>query len=121
MFPKLVMAGVRTVLLQLFAGPNAMAGRPSIEKEFVTAIRNFKNSNRLLFGVNSDKKPEPKHVKKMIVMLLAAKIIDYSADRKEITTGKYSVTIVASLAFVADDPSKLAMNDDSYFESLPLK
>jgi hypothetical protein len=121
MFPKLVMSGVRTVLLQLFVGPQAMAGRPSIEKELVDSIRKFKNSNRLLFGTNSDKTPEPKHVKKMIVMLLAAGIIDYSADRKETTKGKYQVTIIASLAFVAGDPSKLALNDDSYFECLPLK
>jgi hypothetical protein len=98
-----------------------MAGRPTIEKEFVQAIRKFKNSNRLLFGINSDKTPLPKHVKKMIVMLLAAGILDYSADRTETSKGKYHVTIIASLAFVKDDPSKLALNDDSYFELLPLK
>jgi hypothetical protein len=121
MFPKLVMAGVQTVLLHLFVGPLSMAGRPTIEKEFVNAIRKFKNSNRLLFGINSDKSPLPKHIKKMIVMLLAANIIDYSADQKETSKGKYNVTIIASLAFVKDDPSKLTLNDNSYFESLPLK
>jgi hypothetical protein len=63
----------------------------------------------------------PKNIKKRIDMLLAAHIIDYSADQKESTKGKYNVTIIASLTFVAGNPSKLALNDDSYFESLPLK
>jgi hypothetical protein len=88
MFPKLVMAGVRTVLLQLFVGLQAMAGRPSIENEFVNAIHNFKNSNRPLFGINSNHTPLPKHIKKMIIVLLVARIIDYSVDQKETTKGK---------------------------------
>jgi hypothetical protein len=41
MFPRLLMAGVRTVLLNLFVGPSAMPGRPSIEKELVDAIRKY--------------------------------------------------------------------------------
>jgi superfamily II DNA helicase RecQ len=121
MFPRLIQSGVRTVLLQLFVGANAMPGRPSMEKEFVDAIRKFDSSNRLLFGVNSNKKPEPILVKKMIVMLLAANILDYTAERKVLANGTTSVTIYASLGFVAGDPTKLALDDDSYFEELPLK
>jgi hypothetical protein len=60
MFPRLVMAGVQTVLLQLFVGPKAMSGQPSIEKDLVNVILTFPNANRLFFGVNSDKRPEPK-------------------------------------------------------------
>jgi hypothetical protein len=82
MFPKLVMSG--TVLLQRFVGPLAISGWPCIEKEFVTAIRKFKNSN-------------------------------HSADRKETAKGTYFVNIITSLAFVAGDLSKLALNDDTYF------
>jgi hypothetical protein len=121
MFPRIRMAGVRTVLLQLFVGPKAMPGRPSIEKEFVDAIRTFESSNRLLFGVNSNKKPEPILVKKMIVMLLAANILNYTAERKLLPNKQTSVTVYASLGFVVGDPTKLALDDDSYFEDIPLK
>ena len=84
LFPKLIKAGVRHILLQLFLGESPFDKRPTLEKDFVDAVRKFPRSNSLLFGSKSGKKPsEPVLVKKMTMMLLAARILKYSAVRKD--------------------------------------
>jgi hypothetical protein len=120
-FPTLVRHGVTSVLLQLFIGPNQMKTRPVLDKDLVHGIRNFKGSNRSIFGTNSEKKPEPLLVKKLILMLLGAKILAYSAERKEISTGKFGVTVYGALAFITGDTTRLAINDDAHWALLPLK
>ena len=120
-FPSLVKEGVRTVLMQLFLGPLSMVTRPVIDKALVDSIRNFKGSNRLIFGVNSDKKPEPLLVKKTILMLLAARILNYVVDRKETTLGNFQVNIFGTLAFLPGDNTRLALSEDSSFALIPLK
>jgi hypothetical protein len=75
MFPQKVRHGVTSVLLQLFIGPNQLKTRPILDKDLVHGIRNFKALNRSIFGINSDKKPEPLLVKKLILMLLGARIL----------------------------------------------
>jgi hypothetical protein len=57
----------------------------------------------------------------MIVMLLAAVVLAYTAEPKESKKGKFNVTIITSLAFVIGDLTKLALDDDTYFELIPLK
>jgi hypothetical protein len=121
MFPTIVKHGVSSVLFQLFVGPNQMKTRPVLDKDLVQGIRNFKGSNRLMFGTNSDKKPEPLLVKKLILMLLGAKILSYTAERTEPSPGKFTVTIYGSLAFVSGDTTRLAINDDTHWVLLPLK
>jgi hypothetical protein len=74
-----------------------------------------------MFGTNSDKKPEPLLVKKLILMLLGAKILSYTAERTEPSPGKFTVTIYGSLAFVSGDTTRLAINDDTHWVLLPLK
>jgi hypothetical protein len=121
MFPTVVRAGIQSVFLQLYFGENPMKTRPTIDKELVDAIKNYPGSNRLLFGINSNKKPEPVLIKKMILMLLAAKILRYVIERKETTAGKFTMSVFGSLAFVSGDPTKLALNEASYWTLLPLK
>ncbi len=72
LFLMLVRTGVQLVLLQVFLGPEP-ADKDELNKELVERFRNFKGSNRLLFGIQIDKKLEPAVVKKMFLMLLAAK------------------------------------------------
>jgi hypothetical protein len=121
MFPRLICSGVQSVFLQLFFGENPMKTRPTLDKELVNAIKKFPGSNRLLFGINSNKKPEPVMVKKMILMLLAANVLRYVIERKERTPGKFTMSVFGSLAFVIGDASKLALNKPSYWTLLPLK
>jgi superfamily II DNA helicase RecQ len=122
MFPTLIRSGVQTVFLQLYFGEHPMKNRPTIDKELVDAIKSYPGSNRLLFGINSNKKPEPVLIKKMIMMLLAAKILRYVTERKESTPpGKFTMSVFGSLAFVSGNATKLALNDPSYWTLLPLK
>jgi hypothetical protein len=65
------------MFLQLYFGENSMKTSPKIDKELVDAINNYPGSNCLLFGINSDKKPKPILIKKMILMLLGANILRY--------------------------------------------
>ena len=97
-----------------------MKTQPILDKDLVHGIQNFRGSNRSMFGTNSEKKPEPLLVKKMILMLLGAKILSYSAERKESTPGKFVVTIYGALAFVPGNTTRLAINDDSHWVLLPL-
>jgi hypothetical protein len=98
-----------------------MTTRPILDKDLVDAVKNFKGSNRLIFGVNSDKPPEPILVKKMLLMLIGAKILVYHTERKEKSEGKFIVTVFGALAFVAGSDNMLALDDDSYWIRLPLK
>ncbi len=108
--------------MQLFLGENAFEKRPTLEKGFIDAVLKYPRSNLLLFGSKSGKKPEPVLVKKMTMMLLAAKILKYSAVRKEGAVATSSdITIYAALSFVAADESRLAVNDDSYWEMIPTR
>jgi hypothetical protein len=74
-----------------------------------------------MFGINSDRKPEPLLVKKAILMLLGAKMLQCVAERKETAPGKSEVSIYGSLAFVEGDVTRLAMNEASCWSLLPLK
>jgi hypothetical protein len=121
MFPPLIRSGVQAVFLQLYFGVNPMKPRPTLDKELVDAIKHYPGSNRLLFGINSNRKPEPIMIKKMILMLLAAKILRYVTERKEAAAGKFSMSVFGSLAFVTGDETKLAINETSYWSLLPLK
>jgi hypothetical protein len=121
MWPALVRHGACSVLSQLFVGPNQMTARPVLDKSLIDCIKNFKGSNGAMFGINSDRKPEPLLVKKAILMLLGAKILQHVAERKETAPGKSEVSIYGSLAFVEGDVARLAMNEASCWSLLPLK
>ena len=121
LFPKLDKSGVTSIVLDLFAGPNAMKVPAVLDKALVDALKAYPESNRLLFGMNSKKKPEPVLLKKMILMLLAARILTYNVDTKESSDKqqKSIVTVVASLGFLPGEPTKLAICDDTYWSRLP--
>ncbi len=55
--------------MQIFLGQAQMRSRPILDKDLVDGIKNFDGSNRLIFGTNTNKKPEPVLVKKLILML----------------------------------------------------
>jgi superfamily II DNA helicase RecQ len=120
LFPTLVKSGVWSVLLQVFLGEDSIA-KATLDKELVDAIRKFKGSNRVLFGTKSDKKPEAGTVKKMILVLMAAKIMKYNTKREIAADNKSIVHVYGALAFDADDSSKLALNVDKYWAKVKTK
>jgi hypothetical protein len=68
--------GVQQVLLGIFVGQHPIEGRPTVDDALVTAIRLFPEVQSIVFGIDRSRKlPEPAMVKKLILMLLAAKIL----------------------------------------------
>ena len=92
-----------------------------LDKDLVDAIKKYPGSNRMIFGTNTEKRPEPILVKKLVLMLIAAKIVRHYPERKEKTPGTFEVTIYGSLAFVDGDNTTLAITDSTYWSLLPLK
>jgi hypothetical protein len=74
-----------------------------------------------LFRFNTDKKPEPGSVKKIFLLLLAAKIMKYSTTRETKDNGKTVVHVYGALAFDSADASKLALNVDKYWTKVKCK
>ena len=57
--PILRRDGVTSLLLDLFLGVNRVEGRSDITTILLNAIVEYPSSNRLVYGMNSDKKPNP--------------------------------------------------------------
>jgi hypothetical protein len=118
--PLLAKEGVQSVLLQAFIGPEP-APKATLDKELVDMVQNYKGSHRLLFGIKSDKKPEASAVKKMFLILLAAKIMKYTTNHETKTDSKMVIHVYCKLAFDTADPSNLALNIDTYWSRIKLK
>ena len=125
MFPVLRREGVTTVLLDLFLGENRIDQRPSIKSVLLNAVVNYPNSHRLIFGVNSDKKPTPAMVKKTLLVLIASGLLGYkiSSEVKDGVTTHGD--IYAHLGFVLDvsgvSTGKLKISDDYYWSRIRTK
>jgi hypothetical protein len=86
-FPKLLKAGVQTVLFDVFLGEHASTAPLTLGDSLIRAIRQHPLSNNLMFGWSASNKPKPRHLKKVALMLVAAKIlgfrIHFSDDAQE--------------------------------------
>ena len=113
------------MLLDLFLGENRIDQRPSIRSVLLNAMVGYPNSHRLIFGINSDKKPTPVLVKKALLVLIASGLLEYkisSVVKDWVTTrGK----IYAHLGFVLNvngvSTVKLKLNDDLYWARIRTK
>jgi hypothetical protein len=86
-FPKVRRLGVQEVLLGVFVGQHPIEGRPTVDDALVTAIRLFPEVQSIVFGRDRSRKlPEPAMVKKLILMLLAAKILETYVGQTETTS-----------------------------------
>jgi hypothetical protein len=76
MFPCISCRGVVSVFFGLFiVGPCVILDIRRIET-VIKAIKEMQHSGRLIFGTNSDKPPAPILVKKLLLMLIAAGILE---------------------------------------------
>jgi hypothetical protein len=119
-FPKLAKAGVQTVLFDVFLGDNAPTTPLTLGDSLISAIRQYPRSNNLMFGWLATNKPEPRHLKKVVLMLVAAKIlgfrIHFSDDDKE---KKHPIVLARLLK--SDSTAGLALHSDEYWTKLRLR
>jgi hypothetical protein len=119
-FPKLVKAGVQTVLFDLFLGEHASTAPLTLGDSLISAIWQHPLSNNLMFGWLASNKPEPRHLKKVVLMLVAAKIlgfrIHYLDDDKE---KKHPIVLARLLK--NDLTQGLALHSDDHWTRIRLK
>jgi hypothetical protein len=107
-------------------GKHSIEGWPTIDDALVTAIRLFPEVQSIVFGMNrSRKSPEPVMVKKLILMLLAAKILETYAGQTEATstTDQPKSIVLCCLAFDDTDETgcRPALQHDRFWESIPVQ
>ena len=78
LFPPLVRNGVCLVLMDLFSGDNRISGDITFIPVLLDRIKKYPNANRIVFGVKSNKEPEPVMIKKMLLMLIASNILRHT-------------------------------------------
>jgi hypothetical protein len=94
-FPRIRHLGVERVLLGIFVGQYPIQGRPAVDDALVTAIQKFPEVQSIIFGMDrSRKSPEPQLIKKLILMLLAARILDMYIETTEPTSTTDNVKLV---------------------------
>jgi hypothetical protein len=125
-FPKVRRLGVQQVLLGIFVGQHSIEGQPTADKALVTAIRLFPEVQLMVLGMDrSCKLPEPVMVKKLILMLLAAKILETYVGQTEVTstTDQPKSIVLCCLAFDDTDETgcRLALQQDRFWESIPVQ
>ena len=119
-------SGSKQVLLGISVGQHPIQGRRTVDDTLVTTIQLFPEVQSIVFGMDrSRKSPEPAMVKKLILMLLAARILETYVGQTEATsTTDHSKSIVlCRLAFDDTDETgcRLALQQDRFWESIPVQ
>jgi hypothetical protein len=119
-FPKLVKAGVQTVLFDVFLGERASTAPLTLGDSLISAIREYPLSNNLMFGWLAANKPEPRHLKKVVLMLVAAKILGFRIHFLDDDKEKKHPIVLARL-LKNDLTHGLALHSDDYWTKIRLK
>jgi glycine cleavage system regulatory protein len=75
-FPKIIKDGVQSVLFIVFLCENT-AGSLTLGDSIISTLCQYPASNNLMFGWKATNKPEPCHLKKVVLMLVAANILGF--------------------------------------------
>ena len=87
----------------------------------IDLIRKYKGCNRLIFGVKSDKQPAPIDVKKLVLILVTARILGHCAVvEKNQTDGLNDIVSVKIKATLAQSITSNAANNDGGVVSFAL-
>ena len=120
--PSLNCAGVCMLLMDLFSVSNRISGDITFITVLLDHIKKYKGCNRLVFGVNINKSPQPIMIKKMLLVLIAANISSHTTQFNESTDDNgdsASVVIKAVLGYsihnIANNMPIYAMFDDLYW------
>ena len=127
-FKPVVRNGVVSVLLDLFVGEHQTPSRAYLGSVLVKAIVKYKNANRIIFGVNSNKAPAKILVKKLILLLLAARILGYAIEKKRSKEDNDKTEyneihgyLAAVKYFDGRTTSDLALHSDAHWEYISTK
>jgi hypothetical protein len=118
-FPKVLKDGVQTVLFDIFLGENAV-GNLTLGDTLISVVRQYPTSNNLMFGWKATNKPEPRHLKKLVLMLVAAKILGFRihfADDDE----ERKFPIVLARLLTSQYRVGLALHSDEYWTKIRLR
>ena len=117
-FPSLRKDGVKRAVLDIFLGAR-MVAKPTFDSVLVDALRSYPNAQFELFHSNATKPPQPKQIKQLLLMLLAAGILSYNIVFDDDDTERKAPIIIGRLSFTVD--MQLCINDDAYWAAIPLK
>ena len=118
-FPKLLKAGVQTVFFDIFLGDNA-TGHLTLGDSLITSVRQYPASNNLMFSWKATNKPEPRNVKKVVLMLVAAKILGFCIQFKDDEEEKKHPIVLARL-LKSTYHIGLALHSDEYWTKIRLR
>jgi hypothetical protein len=123
MFPRISRRGVVSVFFRLFIvlGPSFILDIRRIET-VIKAIKAMQHSGRLIFGTNLDKPPAPIMVKKLLLMLIAAGILECQhvlTPNCDVGAKEYDL-VALGLATIGEDGTILGLHEDSFCHRLPL-
>jgi hypothetical protein len=85
----------------------------------VTALQNYPNASRLIFGSKSKFCPPPINVQKVILLLLAVEIITYRIHFDPLDEDKKNKIILARLNSTSN--GDLPVNSDEAWNRIPSK
>jgi hypothetical protein len=118
LFPAIVKVNLRKALLDLFIGEYAMEA-PTIDKVFVDGLKSYPSAQLLIFGSKAKGCPEPRNVKKVILMLIAARIVTHRIVYAETDEEKKNPIVWARLNM--DSEGNLVVYNDLYWAHIPQK
>jgi hypothetical protein len=118
-FPKLQKEGVQTVFFDVFLGDSA-TGHLTLGESLISAVRQYLGSNSLMFGWKATNKPEPRNVKKVVLLLVAARILGFRIHFAEHDEEKKHPIVLARL-LKSKFRVGLALHSDEYWTKLRLR
>jgi hypothetical protein len=108
LFPAVNKAAIKGVLYDIFMGSRQVQ-RPIFHTTLMEAFRNYPSANLNIFGSKAKSLPTPQKIKQMLLMLLAAGILDFNV-KKENT----EITILATLKWDAEHDLFVFQNNDAW-------
>ena len=114
MWPALCMEGVQLVISDIF---NNAQGKKDVDN-IQELIKQYPNTQKHLFGVNSSAAPKPIDINKMLFLLIAAEIIDvhYEHDPE-----KKTADVTLSLAKVQSMRPIKRLVDEGFWMCIMMK
>ena len=121
-FPCITHHGVVTVFFGLFVVGTSVIFDVRRIQTVIDSIKAMRSSARLIFGTNSEKPPAPILVKKLLLMLIAAGILECQHVSITANTkgGSDEYDLALGLTTTEPDGTILCLHVDSFWRRLPL-
>ena len=117
LFPTLIRRGVESAVFDAFLGENAVSD-PVLDGSFIDAFRT-KSYNKQIFGHTDRSPPQPKKIKAMVLLLIAADIVGHRIKFEDDDKKRERPIIIARLLQAQD--GGLALHSDLHWSRIPTK